>query len=175
MGNVPLDLMMLPLYQIKRHSGTDFFSSSSQFFCTNYTRGTCHYGSACNQRHEPYAEVCCADYLVGTCTNIQCELYHRNPEGEALSYLSRMIPREEFDNAVKEGRQVCYWPEQKNQLVWPLEAQRRRQDFRQTRTGPLPQDRLQLRHTQYRHTMAPSATTQHQSRTLPAGTAAPTL
>ena len=76
--------MILPIYALHRHSGTDFFSSVSQFFCTDFVNGTCYYGSACNKRHEPFLEVVCADWLCGTCENLQCEFYHRHFEGEAL-------------------------------------------------------------------------------------------
>ena len=66
-GNVPFDLMVIPIFALRRHSGTDFFSSPSQFFCTRFTAGICPYGAACNKRHEPFAEVVCVDWLAGHC------------------------------------------------------------------------------------------------------------
>ena len=112
-GNLPLDFMMWARFALCRHSGTDFFAPCSQFFCQKFLHGICQYGAACNMRHEPYAEVCCADWLVyGECSSGKnCQFYHREPEGEALSVLSRHITIEEFAMAAGEGRRrIRYWP-----------------------------------------------------------------
>ena len=84
-GQVPLDLMVIPRNALRRHSGTNFFSNPSQFFCHRFMAGVCPYGAACPKRHEPYAEVCCTEWLINnTCpgagltegTPGYCPFYH---------------------------------------------------------------------------------------------------
>ena len=75
--------------------------------------GTCWYGAACNNRREPFAEVCCSDWVVyGICQDRTCPFYHREPEGEPLSFLSRQVSVEEFKRASNKQRRVYYWGEQ---------------------------------------------------------------
>ena len=112
-SHIPFDLMILPEYALRRTSGTNFFSSNSQFFCRDFVHGTCWYGAACNKRHEPFAEVCCSDWIIyGTCQVQDCPFYHREPEGEPLSFLSRQVSVEEFKRASRYRRRVYYWGEQ---------------------------------------------------------------
>ena len=112
--HVPLDLMMLTKNAARRHSASAFFSPPSQFFCEKFAHGTCAYGSACNKRRAPYAEVCCTDWLVhGSCpAGKACEFYHREPEGEPLSHLTRIPTHEEFLTAARAQRRVKHGPEE---------------------------------------------------------------
>ena len=113
MGNIPLDLMLLPEFSLRRHSGTNFFAPPSQCFCEKFNAGYCGYGSACNKRHEPYVEVCCADWLLKSCSRGSfCEFYRHNPEGEPLSCLSRPITPKELEQMGSYRRRTYYFPEQ---------------------------------------------------------------
>ena len=115
--NVPVDLMVLPIFCMKQHSGTGFYRAPSQFFCRRFAQGRCPYGGACNKRHEPLAEVCCADWnCYGYCEDPECEFYHREPEGEALSFFNKPISYREYQAAIRLGRAVRYWPEQ--EIIW---------------------------------------------------------
>ena len=121
-GVVPVDLMVCPYYALREHSGTSFFSPPAQSFCTNYARGMCPFGSSCNRRHSHFAEVVCLDYLLGCCPHdtlasdgnpSQCEFYHRHPEGEALSMLSRDPTPEEFERLANNPANIMrLFPEQ---------------------------------------------------------------
>lgn len=93
------------------------FSPPSQLFCTRFTAAICPWGSACNKKHEPHAEACCADFVChGCCQAPNCQFHHREPEGEPLSFLSRTITFEEFKKAIQLRRRVYYFGEQG--LTW---------------------------------------------------------